>query len=77
VPTVIGVSSNNNAMETDQPPNNNNKKYYIDTNSVYVARENTEIASFVKDSMSKLNHICTYPGNNIAIYYTNQVKHAL
>jgi len=51
----MGVSSNSNAMETDQPPNNNNKKYYIDTNSVYVARENTEIASFVKDSMSKLS----------------------
>jgi len=51
----MGVSANNNAMETDQPPNNN-KKYYIDTNNVYVARENTEITSFVKDSMSELTH---------------------
>ena len=51
--TMMGVNSNNNAMETDQPPNNN-KKCYIDTNSVCVARENMEISSFVKDSMSKL-----------------------
>ena len=50
----MGVSSNSNAMETDQPPNNSNKKYYIDTNSVYVARENMEVTSFVKDSMSEL-----------------------
>jgi len=52
VPTVMSISANNNAMETDQSPNN--KKYYNDTNSMYVARENTEITSFVKDSISEL-----------------------
>lgn len=49
--TLMGIGSNNNVMETDQP-NTNNKKYYIDTNSVCVARENMEITTFIKDSMS-------------------------
>ena len=49
---VMGVSTSNNAMETDQP--NTNKKYYIDTNNVCVARENMDITTFIKDSMSKL-----------------------
>ena len=49
--TVMGASSNNAAMETDQP--NTNKKYYIDTNSVCVARENMDVTTFIKDSMSK------------------------
>ena len=47
----MGVSGNNNSMETDKP--NTNKKYYIDTNSVCVARENMEITTLIKDSMSK------------------------
>lgn len=47
--TVMGVSSSNNAMETEQP--NTNKKYYIDTNSVCVARENMDITTLIKDSM--------------------------
>lgn len=46
----MGIGSNNNAMETDQ--SNTNKKYYIDTNSVCVARENMETTTFIKDSMS-------------------------
>ena len=49
--TVMGTSINNAAMETDQP--NANKKYYIDTNSVCVARENMDITTLIKDSMSK------------------------
>ena len=53
--TVMGVSGNNTAMETDQP--NTNKKYYIDTNSVCVARENMDVTTFIKDSMSKYWYI--------------------
>ena len=52
----MGVSSSNNAMETEQP--NTNKKYYIDTNSVCVARENMDITTLIKDSMSKHNSSC-------------------
>ena len=52
---VMGVGSNNNVMETDQP--NMNKKYYIDTNNVCVPRENMDITTFIKDSMSKLIYL--------------------
>ena len=47
---MMGVSGSNSAMETDQP--NTNKKYYIDTNSICVARENMDVTTLIKDSMS-------------------------
>ena len=64
--TVMGVSGSNNAMETEQP--NTNKKYYIDTNSVCVARENMDITTLIKDSMSKHNNSCISSAQRLYSY---------
>ena len=68
--TMMGVSGNTNAMETDQP--NTNKKYYIDTNSVCVARENMDVTTLIKDSMSKY---FMYLSNLFTLYRTHTHTH--